>query len=81
SLLRSHSGLKSGRVIDAPIGRLEGQYVAGGFGSRGFTFAPWAARVLTSLIFADPVATQISNLSLVDPARQVLRDLKRGQIG
>ncbi|MEL7232566.1 MAG: hypothetical protein AAGJ85_08660, partial [Pseudomonadota bacterium] len=63
------------------ITRQAGAFIAGGYGSRGFTFAPWAAQVLSAMVFDDPTPTQLSSLKLVDPARQILRDLKRGQIG
>ena len=81
SVLRTHGGLRSGRQPTEPIARQVGQYIVGGFGSRGFTFAPWAAQVLCSMIFDDPLPAQKRGLKLVDPVRQILRDLKRGQIG
>ncbi|MEM1036222.1 MAG: FAD-dependent 5-carboxymethylaminomethyl-2-thiouridine(34) oxidoreductase MnmC [Pseudomonadota bacterium] len=81
SVLRTHEGLRSGRQPTEPIARQAGYYIAGGFGSRGFTFAPWAAQVLCSMIFDDPLPAQKRGLKLVDPVRQILRDLKRGQIG
>lgn len=77
ALIESHAGLRSGLPVDTDIPRLEGQYLAGGFGSRGFTFGPWAAQLISALIFDDPYPTQIEAIDLVDPARQILRDLKR----
>lgn len=55
----------------------EGIYLAGGFGSRGFTWAPWAARILTAKIFDDPIPARIESLQATVPNRQVLRKLKR----
>ncbi|MEL8055672.1 MAG: tRNA (5-methylaminomethyl-2-thiouridine)(34)-methyltransferase MnmD [Pseudomonadota bacterium] len=79
-VLETHAGLRSGQQVGAAITRKPGHYIVGGFGSRGFTFAPWAAQALSSMVFDDPLPTQKSALTLVDPVRQILRDLKRGQI-
>ena len=72
-----HEDLRAGRALPITAPRIKGEYIATGFGSRGFTFAPWAAHVITAQIFGDPLPTQIETLELVDPVRQVLRDLKR----
>jgi tRNA 5-methylaminomethyl-2-thiouridine biosynthesis bifunctional protein len=69
--------LRAGEALPIDTPRVEGAYIVGGFGSRGFTFAPWAAHVITAQIFGDPIPTQLETLRLVDPVRQVLRDLKR----
>ena len=79
-LLETHASLRTGVQIHEAIPRVSGQYIVGGFGSRGFTFGPWAAYVLTSHILGDPMPTWNDSLALVDPARQLLRDLKRGLI-
>lgn len=79
-VLQTHAGLRSGQSVPDEIARQAGYYIAGGFGSRGFTFAPWAAQVITALLFEDPMPTQTQSLQLVDSVRQILRDLKRGQI-
>ena len=55
-----------------------GLFVASGYGSRGFTWAPWAAAILTASIFDDPAPARLEALSAVAPNRQVLRQLKRG---
>jgi tRNA 5-methylaminomethyl-2-thiouridine biosynthesis bifunctional protein len=70
--------LRGGAGLEGAVPVLSGRYIAGGFGSRGFTFAPWAARLITAQIFGDPLPTQLETLSLVHPVRQVIRDLKRG---
>lgn len=54
-----------------------GIFVSGGFGSRGFTWAPWAADILTSIIFEDPLPARREALRMVVPNRQILRRLKR----
>lgn len=69
--------LRAGERLPIEMPRQAGAYIAGGFGSRGFTFGPWAAQVISAQIFGDPRPTQTETLNLVDPVRQVLRDLKR----
>lgn len=54
-----------------------GLYVAGGFGSRGFTWAPWAASILRAMIFDDPLPVSGEALSAIVPIRYPLRVLKR----
>ena len=54
-----------------------GVYIAGGYGSRGFTWAPWAASILTASVFGDPAPARAEALSAVAPNRQALRRLKR----
>lgn len=54
-----------------------GLFVAGGFGSRGFTWAPWAASILTAAIFNDPDPATTETQRAIVPNRQILRRLKR----
>ncbi|MEM7457902.1 MAG: tRNA (5-methylaminomethyl-2-thiouridine)(34)-methyltransferase MnmD [Pseudomonadota bacterium] len=54
-----------------------GLYLSGGFGSRGFTWGPWAAAILRAQIFNDPVPAQSDALRAIVPIRHALRDLKR----
>ncbi|MEM6534319.1 MAG: FAD-dependent 5-carboxymethylaminomethyl-2-thiouridine(34) oxidoreductase MnmC [Pseudomonadota bacterium] len=75
-----YSGLRTGQKVEADMPVLEGVYIAGGFGSRGFTFAPYAAGILTSLLTGCPMPARAEALSAISPARQILRDLKRGRI-
>lgn len=56
---------------------VDGIYIAGGFGSRGFTWAPWAASILTAQIVGDPVPARVESLRAIVPNRQILRKLKR----
>lgn len=80
AILQSHARLRKGGSVGGDLRRLGGQYLAGGFGSRGFTFGPWAAQVIVSQIFGDPLPARTEALELVDPARQLLRDLKRKRL-
>lgn len=72
-----HEDLRAGRTLSVAVPRIKGRYIASGFGSRGFTFAPWAAGMITAQVFGDPLPTSLEALEIVDPTRQVLRDLKR----
>ena len=54
-----------------------GLYIAGGFGSRGFTWAPWAASILRAMIFDDPAPVSREASSAIVPIRYPLRALKR----
>jgi tRNA 5-methylaminomethyl-2-thiouridine biosynthesis bifunctional protein len=76
-ILKSHAGLRTGIAVPEETAIVSGLYLAGGYGSRGFTFGPWAARLISALIHDDPLPTQLAALPLVNPARQILRDLKR----
>ncbi|MEM9053747.1 MAG: FAD-dependent 5-carboxymethylaminomethyl-2-thiouridine(34) oxidoreductase MnmC [Pseudomonadota bacterium] len=77
AILHSHVGLRKGIAVPEETAALSGVYIAGGYGSRGFTFGPWGARLISALIHDDPLPTRLDVLPLIDPARQVLRDLKR----
>lgn len=54
-----------------------GMHIVGGFGSRGFTWAPWAAAIITARIFGDPIPARDEALRAIVPNRQILRTLKR----
>lgn len=62
----------------AQLETIPGVYIAGGFGSRGFTWAPWAAAILTARLFNDPSPASIGALAAIDPGRQLVRDARRG---
>ena len=64
--------------IPADVYSLRGLYIAGGFGSRGFTWGPWAASILTANLFNDPVPARDEALRAIVPNRQILRSMKRG---
>jgi tRNA 5-methylaminomethyl-2-thiouridine biosynthesis bifunctional protein len=72
------AGLKKGRApdVDAPL--MDGVYVAGGYGARGFTWAPWAAAILSARLSGAPAPASRRALAAVSPMRFVLRALKRG---
>ncbi|MBY9066274.1 FAD-dependent 5-carboxymethylaminomethyl-2-thiouridine(34) oxidoreductase MnmC [Hyphomonas sp. WL0036] len=54
-------------------------YVAGGYGSRGFTWAPWAAGAILAELLGAPLPADLPSLRAVDPARQILRRLRKGR--
>ncbi|MEL6415916.1 MAG: FAD-dependent 5-carboxymethylaminomethyl-2-thiouridine(34) oxidoreductase MnmC [Pseudomonadota bacterium] len=56
-----------------------GMFMAAGFGSRGFTWGPWAAQILTARIFNDPLPARRDALKMIVPNRQILRKLKRSK--
>ena len=58
---------------------LPGIYVAGGYGSRGFTWAPWAAGILAAEICGGPAPADLSSLQAVSPSRQILRRLRKSR--
>lgn len=80
ALLESHAGLRHGQRVDAPIPLIEGAYIAGGFGSRGFTWGPWAGAIVAARIYGDPSPITFAGQAIIAPERQVLRDLKRGKV-
>ena len=59
---------------------VEGLYIAGGYGSRGFTWAPWAASILTAKLFGDPCPATNEALQAIVPNRQIVRRIKRKQL-
>ena len=63
---------------DAPL--IEGWYVSSGFGTRGFTWGPWAASILTAQILGRPYPVTESALKAVSPARQILKRIKKGKL-
>ena len=72
------AGYEKGRPLqtDAPL--VGGLYMAAGFGSRGFTWAPWAGSVLAAQLLGGPAPAPDAALKAVSPARQLLRALRRG---
>lgn len=80
TILRSHSSLRTGQAVSDAIAVKQGVYLVTGFGSRGFTWAPWAADLVTAQLFGDPLPTSRESRGLVAPERQILRDLKRGRV-
>ncbi len=66
--------------FDTSVMRVPGVYLAGGFGSRGFTWAPWAAAILIAQIYHDPLPVATDAEAAIDPARQLIRDARRGSL-
>lgn len=58
---------------------LPGIYVVGGFGSRGFTWAPWAAGVIAAALAGSPPPADLASLRAVSPLRQILRRLRKAR--
>lgn len=77
-VLQVFDGVRYGQPVerDAPLaGHL---LIAGGFGSRGFTWGPWAGEILASQLLDEPAPATQQALQAVSPMRQILRRLKRG---
>jgi tRNA 5-methylaminomethyl-2-thiouridine biosynthesis bifunctional protein len=72
------AGLKKGRAAETDAPSCTGAYVSGGFGARGFTWAPWAAAILSARLAGAPSPASHRALCAVSPMRFVLRSLKRG---
>lgn len=69
--------MKKGRSVDADAPLMPGIYVAGGYGARGFTWAPWAAGILAAQMTGAPRPASLGALRAVSPMRFVLRSLRR----
>ncbi|MCR9268371.1 MAG: FAD-dependent 5-carboxymethylaminomethyl-2-thiouridine(34) oxidoreductase MnmC [Hyphomonadaceae bacterium] len=81
SLIANRHGLeRQGWQVAFADHALPGVFIAGGYGSRGFTWAPWAADILTAQLFGDPIPARAEALQAIVPNRQVVRKLKRGQL-
>ncbi|MCF6329594.1 MAG: FAD-dependent oxidoreductase [Henriciella sp.] len=78
--LVTFGGLRHGQPVADRVPEIDGVYLAGGFGARGFTWGPWAGAVLAAQVFGDPVPATAGGLQAVAPVRQILRDLKRGGV-
>ncbi len=75
--LDAFSGLRTGRPADAEAPLRPGVWLATGLGSRGFTFAPWIAGLVTAQLFGDPVAASLEARERVSAMRFILRGLRR----
>lgn len=58
---------------------LEGIFVAGGYGSRGFTWAPWAAGLIVAELLGAPLPADLPSVRAVSPARQIIRRLRKAR--
>ena len=56
---------------------IPGIFLVGGLGSRGFTWAPWAASLISAEVFRDPSPATVETHRAIVPNRQILRKLKR----
>ncbi|MEM1105102.1 MAG: FAD-dependent 5-carboxymethylaminomethyl-2-thiouridine(34) oxidoreductase MnmC [Pseudomonadota bacterium] len=77
---RVFAPLARGQSVDAPAPCLPGVYLVGGLGSRGFTFAPWLARLVIAGLTGAPIPAARPSLEAVSPMRFILRGLKRGTL-
>lgn len=80
AMLEAFAELRTGRPaeVDAPL--LPEVFLVNGFGARGFTWGPWAGRILAAMCLGGPVAAEVSALEAISPSRLILRALKRGEI-
>ena len=76
--LEVFEGIEKGRPADADAPLLAGIYMVNGFGARGFTWAPWAGRILASHLQLGPAPAPVSALQSVSPMRLILRGLRKG---
>lgn len=74
------SKMRDGWAVAADIPKWEHAYMAGGFGSRGFTWGPLAAQVLVADMFKQPAPISKTAKPLIAPERMIIRGLKRGQL-
>ncbi|WP_084421060.1 tRNA (5-methylaminomethyl-2-thiouridine)(34)-methyltransferase MnmD [Henriciella litoralis] len=72
-------GVRHGQTVDQDAPLINGLYLSGGFGSRGFTWGPWAGEILAAQLLGEPSPASKPALEAVAPMRQILRDLKRGR--
>jgi len=80
AMLEAFSGLRTGRAAETDAPLLPGIFLVNGFGARGFTWGPWAGRILAAMCLGGPVAAEVSALEAISPSRLILRALKRGEI-
>ena len=58
---------------------LPGVHIAGGYGSRGFTWAPWAAGLIVAELCGSPPPADLNSIRAVSPSRQILRHLRKAR--
>ncbi|MBU6406315.1 MAG: FAD-dependent 5-carboxymethylaminomethyl-2-thiouridine(34) oxidoreductase MnmC [Alphaproteobacteria bacterium] len=71
--------LPSWRRTDKKGPRLKGLWILGGLGARGLTLAPLLADSVASRLCAEPDPLLVGQRAALDPARFLLRALKRGE--
>jgi tRNA 5-methylaminomethyl-2-thiouridine biosynthesis bifunctional protein len=67
------------RLRDVP--RHAGVYGLLGYASRGLTWAPLAAELLAAQLNGEPLPLEADLVAALDPARFLLRDRRRGEVG
>lgn len=70
--------LSKGQSVHANAPLTPGVYVMTGLGTRGFTWAPWLADILTTQLFGEPSPATQKTLEAIAPMRLILRSIKRG---
>lgn len=78
-VLDTYKDLRHGRPTAryAPLPVVPGLYVLGGLGSRGIVTAPYCAHLLANWLAG---GKHFSSASLLNPARFLIRDLRRGSV-
>jgi len=71
-------GLTGAHALDLP--RRDGLYAAFGYGSRGLIWSALAAELLLSQIEHTPPPIETDLVDAIDPARFLLRDVRRGKV-
>ncbi|WP_299940633.1 bifunctional tRNA (5-methylaminomethyl-2-thiouridine)(34)-methyltransferase MnmD/FAD-dependent 5-carboxymethylaminomethyl-2-thiouridine(34) oxidoreductase MnmC [uncultured Microbulbifer sp.] len=81
SLDTTYAGLRKNRkqLIQQTAQYQRGLYVMGGLGSRGFTYAPLAAEVLTAWILGETLPVTAGLARALHPARFAIRDLGKNR--
>ena len=64
--------------IPLPGDYYQGLYISCGYGSRGLSYAPLAAELLAAQICGEVVPVELDLITALNPARFLIRDLKRG---
>ncbi|NHZ96769.1 FAD-dependent 5-carboxymethylaminomethyl-2-thiouridine(34) oxidoreductase MnmC [Massilia sp. CCM 8734] len=67
------------RLRDVP--RHQGVYGLLGYASRGLTWAPLAAELLAAQLNGEPLPLEADLVAALDPARFLLRERRRGEVG
>jgi len=75
--LDARSGLQGAHLADLP--RRGGLYCSFALGSRGLVLAPVLGELIACLIEGEPLPLERSLVAIVDPARFLLRRLRRLQ--
>ena len=78
ALKRGLAPLTKGAPLKDALSYHETVYILGGFGARGFTFAPLLADLIVSQCLGEPLPLARPELEQVASARFVIRAMKRG---